>query len=378
MKILCIIGTRPEVIKMAPIIWQLKKLNNIELVILNSAQHRELIDDLLVLFKIEPDIDLNIMQENQSLAVLTGNLFLKMSGIIQKNAYDFIFIQGDTTTALVAAEVAFYNKIPFAHVEAGLRTFDFHNPFPEEMNRVFISQLASLHFAPTLIEEEILLKENIKKENIFVTGNTVIDSLYYWAKKKLPLPFPINKNKKIILLTLHRRESFGKHLYDMFSAFLELTKLFTDIHIVFPVHPNPNVKKLAYEMLNHHAAITLLPPQQYDVFVSLIQHAYLVCTDSGGLQEEAPALNKPLLILRAETERPLIVNLGLAKLTGTNKSAIIAAVSNLLKNENLYKSMQKNISPYGDGFAAERIVKIVLNQYHLTLQNAPNKVSSTE
>lgn len=358
--ILCVIGTRPEIIKMAPIIWQFKHHPEVITTIINTAQHRELIDDMLELFSIQPDIDMNIMQANQSLGVLTGNLLLKMSDVIKQGQYDFVIAQGDTTTTLVAAQVAFYNKIPFGHVEAGLRTFDLYNPFPEEMNRVFVSKIASLHFAPTKGEQAILEKEGVAKNTIFVTGNTVIDSLYHWADKDIRLPFALPDNKKIILLTLHRRESFGEPLRDMFEAFIELTHKFNDVHIVYPVHPNPNVNELAYSMLDHNPAITLLKPLRYDVLVQLLKQSYLVCTDSGGLQEEAPALNKPLLILREETERPLVVEMGLAKLAGTKKDTIVRLASELLKDKQAYKAMQKNISPYGDGHASKRITDIII------------------
>jgi UDP-N-acetylglucosamine 2-epimerase (non-hydrolysing) len=362
-QILCIIGTRPEVIKMAPIIWQLNNYPDVNITIINTAQHRELIDDMLALFNIAPDIDINIMQKNQSLDILTGNLFLKLGEKIRQEHYDFIFAQGDTTTTFVAAQIAFYNRIPYGHIEAGLRTYDFYNPFPEEMNRVFVSKLATLHFAPTNNERIILRKEGIPDKNIFVTGNTVIDSLYYWADKNISFPFDLPKNKRLILLTLHRRESFGEPMREIFSAFLEIVNKLNDIHIIYPVHPNPNVNDLAYSMLAHHQSITLLKPLPYDIFVQLLKCSYIVCTDSGGLQEEAPALGKPLLVLREETERPLVITMGLAKLAGTKKTSIVSTVTNVLENHLIYASMQKNISPYGDGHAAEKIVDIVVNRY---------------
>lgn len=356
--ILCVIGTRPEVIKMAPIIWVLQQRKEFKTTIVNTAQHRSLLDDMLSLFKISPDIDMNIMRDNQSLTELTANLFSGMNKIIN-SSYDFILAQGDTTTTFVSAMVSFYNKIPFGHVEAGLRTYDKWNPFPEEMNRVFVGQLATLHFAPSESEKMNLEQEKIDASSIFVTGNTVIDSLFYWAQKNTPLPFDLPKNKKIILLTLHRRESFGEPLVEVFTAIQKIVKKFPDVHVVYSVHPNPNVNNMAYDMLGDNPSVTLLKPVRYDQFVELLKASYLVCTDSGGIQEEAPALNKPLVILRAETERPLVVEKGVAKLVGTQQSCIIETVSTLLTDENKYRDMQKNISPYGDGHASTRIVDTI-------------------
>jgi len=358
--IICIIGTRPEVIKMAPVIWALQQSEEFTTTIVNTAQHRSLLDEMLALFNISPNIDMNIMRDSQSLTDLTGNLFIGMNKIINPT-YDFVIAQGDTTTTFVSAMVAFYNKIPFGHVEAGLRTYDNYNPFPEEVNRAFAGHLASLHFTPTDIEKNNLLQEKIPDSSIFVTGNTVIDSLFYWANKQTSLPFDLPHNKKIILLTLHRRESFGEPLIEMFSAFLQLIEKFSDVHIVYPVHPNPNVHEMAHKMLGNHPAITLLKPVRYDQFVELLKLSYLVCTDSGGIQEEAPALNKPLVILREETERPLVVDMGMAKLAGTEKSSIVNIVSKLLIDKNAYSDMQKNFSPYGDGHAAEQIINAISN-----------------
>lgn len=356
--ILCVIGTRPEVIKMAPIIWALQQRKDFSTTVVNTAQHRSLLDDMLSLFNIKPDVDMNIMRESQSLTDLTGNLFIGMSKIIN-TSYDFVIAQGDTTTTFVSAMVAFYQKIPFGHVEAGLRTYDKFNPFPEEINRVFVGQLATLHFAPTEVERKNLLSEKIADSSILVTGNTVIDSLYHWVEKDIALPFDVPKNKKIILLTLHRRESFGEPLLEVFSAFKEIVEKNADVHVVYPVHPNPNVNDIAQKMLSQTPGITLLKPVRYDQFVQLLKSAYLVCTDSGGIQEEAPALNKPLVVLRAETERPLVVEKGVAKLVGTKQSSIVRTVTELLTDANEYRKMQKNISPYGDGRASERIVDAI-------------------
>lgn len=361
-QVACIIGTRPEVIKMAPVIKILKCQSSIDVCIVNTAQHRQLLDDMLGIFNIEPNIDMNIMQDNQSLATLTGNLFLRMEDLFKSHTFDCVIAQGDTTTTLVAAQVAFYHKIPFGHVEAGLRSYNLYQPFPEELNRVFVSKIATWHFAPTIAEKNNLLLENIAADSITITGNTVIDSLYLLSNKNISLPFNLSTTKRKILVTLHRRESFGQPIRQIFAALLQLVNIFPDIEIIYPVHPNPNVSSIANEMLGNHKQIKLLPPLRYDVFVNLMNQAYLIMTDSGGIQEEAPALDKPLLILREVTERPLIIELGMGILVGSNKDLIVAKATELLNNHTLYQSMQKHISPYGDGHAAERIVNVIINQ----------------
>lgn len=359
----CVIGTRPEVIKMAPIIKELRKYPQYHIFVINTAQHRELLDDMLTIFQIAPDIDMNIMQNNQSLAELSGQLFLRLNSVMGSRKFDVVLAQGDTTTTWVAAQIAFYNNIKFGHVEAGLRSGDFRQPFPEEMNRVFVSKLATWHFAPTATEKQYLLNENVPEENIFVTGNTVIDSLYTIAKRNVALPFSLPKDKRIILVTLHRRESFGDSLRNIFQALIDIVNTLPDVHIVYPVHPNPHVHDTAYEILGNHDSIQLLSPLRYDAFVTLMQSAYLIMSDSGGIQEEAPALAKPVIILREKTERPLIVELGLGVLAGTHKQDILHHATEILTNPEKYKAMQKHISPYGDGLAAERIVKVIAEHF---------------
>lgn len=361
-KIACVIGTRPEVIKMAPIIAALKASGRFDVKVINTAQHRSLLDDMLIIFNLQPDIDLDVMKEGQSLTGLTGELFKKFEPIIAGQGFEVILAQGDTTTTLVAAMVAFYHKIPFGHVEAGLRSFDYMQPFPEEMNRVLTSKIAKWHFAPTMIESEILLKEGIAKENIYVTGNSVIDALYELEKRNTPLPFALPENKKIILVTLHRRESFGEPIKNIFSALLNIAAAHQDVDIYYPVHPNPNVHQLAHERLGQQANIHLLKPMRYDEFVTLMKNAYFMLSDSGGIQEEAPALKKPVLILREKTERPLVVELGLGKLVGSNERDIIQSAEMLLTDKKAYASMAKGLSPYGDGHAAEKIVKAILDK----------------
>lgn len=356
------IGTRPEVIKMAPIINKLKEHKNVNVFVISTAQHRELIDDVLKLFSITPDIDLNIMSQNQSLATLTGNLFIKLEAIFNDNNFDCVIAQGDTTTTFVTSMISFYHNIPFAHVEAGLRSFDIHKPFPEEINRVFVSKVASWHFAPTSREREYLLNEGILDSNIYITGNTVIDSLYNLVKRQTPLPFAISPNKRIILVTMHRRESFGNPIKEIFGALGEIADKYSDVEIIYPVHPNPSVRAAAKELLANNERIHLINPLTYDVFVSLLNSAYLVMSDSGGIQEEAPALDKPILILREVTERPLVVELGMGILVGTNKENIVKTASMLLEDSNKYKSMQKHESPYGDGHASDRIITAIITR----------------
>lgn len=357
-RIACVVGTRPEAIKLAPVINLLLKNPDYQLDIINSGQHRDLLDTMLDFFNIKPTIDFNAMRENQSLALLTAKLFEKFAETF-KNNYDLVLVLGDTTTTLVAAQVAFYHHIPIGHIEAGLRSFNLKHPFPEEMNRVFTSIIADLHFTPTEDEAKILLAEGIKKDAIFVTGNTVIDSLLSFANKKANLPLKLDKNKRLILVTLHRRESFGEPLRHIFKALVKLTQTFDDIEIVYPIHPNPNVHKMADEELKGHQHIHLIEPVTYDVFVTLMQEAYFIMSDSGGIQEEAPALHKPLLILREVTERPLVVKMGMAKLVGTDEATVFDSASELLSNKEIYRTMQKGFSPYGDGQAAQRIIKVI-------------------
>ncbi len=358
-RVACVIGTRPEVIKMAPVIAAIRASDIMEPYIICTAQHRQLLDDMLTIFNITPDIDMNIMQHNQTLAALTGNLFTSMEKIFVKEKFDAVIAQGDTTTTMVASQIAFYHRIPYGHVEAGLRSFDMYHPFPEEMNRVFVSQVATWHFVPTDSEKQNLLKERVPEANIFITGNTVIDSLYLIAARNKPLPANIPADKRMILMTLHRRESFGQPIQDIFAAIKALVEKFSDIQFVYPVHPNPNVHDTALTMLGNVSGVTLIEPQPYDVFVSLMNHAYFMMSDSGGIQEEAPALNKPVLVLRDVTERPLVIELGLGKLVGTDKDRIVNVTSDLLSNLNSYNSMRKGISPYGDGHAAERIADVL-------------------
>lgn len=356
-RIACIIGTRPEIIKMSPIIHLLKTNPAYQVCVINTAQHRGLLDDMLALFAIKPDIDFDVMQSNQSLSLLSSRLFAKFDQAL--DGFDMVLVQGDTTTGLVAAQVAFYKNIAVGHVEAGLRSHNFRHPFPEEMNRVFISKLATLHFTPTEQEAELLRHEGIATTGIYVTGNPVIDSLLQFTKKNTPLPADLITDKKIILVTMHRRESFGNAIRQVFRAFVRLTELFPEIEIIYPIHPNPHVRQAADDELINCDRIKLIEPLPYHQFVMLMKSSYLILSDSGGIQEEAPALNIPLLILRNVTERPLVVSGGMAKLIGTDADKIVQIAAEILANPANYHAMQKGYSPYGDGHAANKIVTAI-------------------
>ncbi|MFC3909924.1 non-hydrolyzing UDP-N-acetylglucosamine 2-epimerase [Legionella dresdenensis] len=350
----CVIGTRPELIKMAAIIHQLKASDWAEVLIINTAQHRHLLDDMLDLFELHPDIDLDCMTENQSLGQLTGILCHKLDQLFNQHSIDALLAVGDTTTVMVCSLIAFYHRIPFGHIESGLRTYNRHEPFPEEINRVLTAPLATWHFAPTLAEQENLRRENIPADNILVTGNPVIDALY-WILKHKPAHDILSECSEIIVVTAHRRENIGRNLQNISQAILTLSEKFPAIHFVLPVHPNPNVQKTILSVLGNHAHIHLLAPLKYDQFAHLMNRATLIMTDSGGIQEEAPALGKPVVVLRNTTERPAVISAGVGILAGTDPARIVDIVSQLLTDKKLYASMSQGLSPYGDGHAAQRI-----------------------
>lgn len=355
--IVCVIGTRPEVLKMAPVILALRKNPNFHVKTLVTAQHRHLLDQMLQHFDILIDDDFNVMTDNQSLSDLTQNLLKKFDHYLSQNPCDLLVAQGDTTTTMIAALADFYKHIPFAHVEAGLRTDDLENPFPEELNRRVADIVSTLHFCPTQTAKENLLKEGIK-DNLYVTGNTIIDTLYLFAAKVEKKPL---SHTKTLLVTSHRRENFGEPLLHFCEAFKEIIRQHPEVEIIYPVHPNPNVKDIVHKELAHIERIHLVPPMNYDELVETLVHSYLVLTDSGGLQEEAPALGKPVLILRNETERPEGVTCGAAKLLGTQVKDIVEGVNTLLTNKEIYQKMATAGCPYGDGKASERIATIIEN-----------------
>jgi UDP-N-acetylglucosamine 2-epimerase (non-hydrolysing) len=365
-KLLFLFGTRPEAIKMAPLIAYFSKDSNFDVRVGVTAQHREMLDQVLNFFEIKVDYDLNIMKPNQTLHQLTSDLIARISEeILLKEPFDFVFVQGDTTTVLASSIAAFYQKIKIVHIEAGLRSGDMNMPFPEEMNRVLTSKLASLHFCPTQISKENLEKENIK-ENVFVVGNTVIDALLSGLAKvqnteesNLFKKYDfIDFNKKIILVTCHRRENFGKPFEDICDAILEISNKFKDVQIVYPVHLNPNIKEIAHTKLlakNIH----LIAPLDYPELIWMMSKSSIILTDSGGIQEESPSLGKPVLVLREVTERTEGVDAGTAILVGSNKQKIVDYTSKLLTDVFYYDSISKASNPYGDGTTSKRILEIL-------------------
>ncbi len=365
MKILVCFGTRPEAIKMASLIHQVKKTTASDLRVCVTAQHRQMLDQVLNFFEIIPDYDLDIMKENQSLNELCGRIFLEIDGVLRDFNPDLVLVHGDTTTSSVCAWAAFHRNIKVGHVEAGLRTYNKFSPFPEELNRQLTSRITDYHFAPTPQSAQNLLNENIAKDSILVTGNTVIDSLM-WTVEKLDNGFTnaiivelksiLNFNKKIILVTGHRRENFGEGFFNICKALANLAKS-NEVEIIYPVHLNPNVQKPVMEILSGISNIHLIAPLDYPSFVWMMQQSYFIITDSGGVQEEAPSLGKPVLVMRETTERPEAVTEGTVLLVGTDPDKIIDAAQNLLNNVDDYEKMARAHNPYGDGKAADRIVE---------------------
>ena len=365
-KIMVVFGTRPEAIKMAPVIKELEKHHKkIETIVCVSGQHKQLLEQVLSLFKIKPDIDLNLMQKNQTLDSFTADAMRILSQTIIKIKPDLILAQGDTTTAMVAGLAGFYQRIPVGHIEAGLRTNDIYNPFPEEINRRILSTVATYHFAPTKNSFQALLKEGVSKERVFLTGNTIVDAMKMITRdlsKKVKLDLKLSPKNRLILVTAHRRESFGAPLENICSALRAIVRRNKGVEIVYPVHLNPNVREPVYRMLSKIKQIHLIPPVEYHELSYLLKKSYLVLTDSGGIQEEAPVFAKPVLVMRLETERPEGIKAGVAKLVGTDTDTIVKEVELLLHNRRAYARMSKAISPYGDGKAAKRIVSIIINK----------------
>lgn len=355
-KVLCVVGTRPEAIKMAPVILALKQQPWADIRVLATAQHRQMLDQVLDFFGIRADIDLNIMRPNQALTALTARLLLEVDEVLLREKPDVVLVQGDTTTVMAVALACFYHRIPIGHVEAGLRTWDMQNPFPEELNRVIAGKLAKWHFAPTEGSRANLLREGVSADDILVTGNTVIDALLMTAARDLELGIDLDPDKRMVLVTSHRRENFGEPFRHVCRALRDLAESYPDVQFLYPVHPNPNVKDVAEAMLGDVPNFILCAPLEYAPFVAAMKRAYLILTDSGGVQEEAPALGKPVLVLRDETERPEAVEQGVVKLVGPNYERIVTEVRRLLDDEVAYRAMARGVSPYGDGRAAGRIV----------------------
>lgn len=361
-KVLTIFGTRPEAIKMAPLVKEIEKNSDaLESVVCVTAQHREILDQVLELFDIKADFDLNIMKDNQNLWSLTSDVLLKTKEVIEQVKPDVVLVHGDTTTSMAAALSAFYAKVPVGHVEAGLRTFDKYYPFPEEINRVFTDSVCTYFFAPTDKSCENLIKSQIPQTHIYKTGNTVIDALLYTIKNNEVEIDGLNLNPdlKTILLTSHRRENFGEPIKQICEAVLELVSKNKNIEVVYPVHPNPNVQKPVYELLGNKERIHLIKPLEYAQFCSLMKKSHIILTDSGGVQEEAPSLAKPVLVLRDTTERPEAIEYGTVKLVGTDKNKIVSTVQKLLDDTNEYNKMAEAVNPYGDGLASKRIVDVL-------------------
>jgi len=330
----------------------------------STAQHRNMLDQVNQFFGIEPDIDLDIMRPNQSLTILTARLLLNLDDVLQEEKPDLVLVQGDTTTVMSVALACFYQHIPVGHVEAGLRTWDMENPFPEEANRVITSRLARWHFTPTEGSRQNLLKEGVRDANIFVTGNTVIDALLLTAAKNVPIGIDLEDNMRLVLVTSHRRENFGEPFRNICLALRTLAENNPQVQFLYPVHPNPNINDVARDLLAGLPNFILSEPLEYAPFISAMKHAYIILTDSGGVQEEAPALAKPVLVLRDETERPEAVEQGVVKLVGSNYELIVEEAQRLLDDESAYRAMARGVSPYGDGHAAERIVKALREHLH--------------
>lgn len=369
MRVLTIFGTRPEAIKMAPVVEALKNDSFFESKVCITAQHREMLDQVLVLFKIKPDYDLNIMQDGQSLTDLTTRILNELKHILDEWRPDIVLVHGDTTTTFAASLAAFYQRIAVAHVEAGLRTGDMYSPWPEEANRKLTAALASIHFSPTEKAKENLLKEGVQSNTIFVTGNTVIDALLDAVsflekdtatvdKIKQQLP-ALNPKNKLILITGHRRENFGQGFENICTAIAQLNSEFQDVDFVYPMHLNPNVQEPVKRILGDAKRVYLIEPLDYLPFVALMKRAYFILTDSGGIQEEAPSLGKPVVVMRDNTERPEAVLAGAVKLVGTDVESIVGVVRQLLTDGVDYKKMSSAHNPYGDGKSSEKIVKIL-------------------
>ena len=369
LKVMVVFGTRPEAIKMAPLVLELQKHSDcIETITVVTAQHRQMLDQVLETFRIQPNYDLDIMGKNQSLLDITAKILQKFDPIVKKELPDMILVHGDTTTTFVASLVAFYNQVGIGHVEAGLRTFDKYSPFPEEMNRQMTDNLADLYFAPTTDSKENLLKENHPESAIIITGNTAIDALKLTVQSDYyhEVLDRLDPLKKLVLVTMHRRENQGQPMRDVFAALREMVDVHSELEVVYPVHLNPAVQEAAMDILSGHERIHLIEPLDVLDFHNLASRSYFIMTDSGGVQEEAPSLGKPVLVLRDTTERPEGVRAGTLKLVGTDPNRVKEAMTALLTDEKLYKDMSQAPNPYGDGKASERIVQAIQHYYGLT------------
>ena len=376
LKVMTIFGTRPEAIKMAPVVKALAEAPDMDPIVTVTAQHRDMLDQVLRLFDITPDYDLNIMSPGQTLYDVTDRALLGLKSVLEEAKPDVVLVHGDTTTTFAGALASFYQEIPVGHVEAGLRTGNIYSPFPEEMNRKLTGSLATYHFAATSSSESNLVKENINQDHLYVTGNTVIDALattvredYVFEEEAINA---LDSTKRIVLVTTHRRENLGEPMRHVYGAIRQLVEEFEDIQIVFPVHKNPKVRQVVQEELGTVERVTLIDPLDYEPFANLMAKSYLILTDSGGIQEEAPALGKPVLVLRDTTERPEAVTAGTVRLVGTDKDAVYDAAYELLHDEDAYKIMSNSVNPYGDGQASRRIVEALRHEF-LGNPNVPDR-----
>ena len=369
-KVMSVFGTRPEAIKMAPLVKELAKYPDLESICCLTGQHREMLDSVMVIFELQSDYDLNIMEKRQTLSTITTKTLLGMDGVIDACKPDMILVHGDTSTTLAGALSAFYHQVPVGHVEAGLRTWDKYSPFPEEMNRTLVGDIAELHFSPTRANADNLLREGIAGE-IFITGNTAIDAMKYTVRQDYRFITPLLneldfENRRIIVVTCHRRENYGKPMEDIMEAIARVVELHDDVEVVYPVHLSPVVRECAAKHLSGKDRIHLIDPVDVQEMHNLISRCYMVMTDSGGLQEEAPALGKPVLVMRRETERPEAIAAGTAKLVGVDYDEIVAHANLLLEQPEAYTGMAKAVNPYGDGHACERIVQAIRWHFGLT------------
>lgn len=361
-KIMLVFGTRPEAIKMCPLVIELKSRPELEIIVCVSGQHREMLDQVLDVFEITPDYNLNIMRDNQSLFDITNNILLEIEDVLAKENPDLVLVHGDTSTTFVTALAAFYKQIPIGHVEAGLRTHNIYSPYPEEFNRQAVGILAKYHFSPTEMAKDNLIREGKAKESIYVTGNTAIDALKTTVQASFQHEILDWANgSRLVLLTAHRRENLGKPMENIFSAVRRVVDEFPDIKLVYPVHKNPKVLALSNKYLSQHPRIRLIDPLEVIEFHNIQANAYLILTDSGGIQEEAPSLGKPVLVLRDTTERPEGVSAGTLRLIGTKEDDVYKSFVELLTDSQVYKQMSQASNPYGDGFASRRIADIIVS-----------------
>ncbi len=366
-KIMTIFGTRPEAIKMAPLVKAIENDNQLEVCVVVTAQHREMLDSVLNTFDIQPDYDLNIMKEGQTLSEITSKAMMELESIIKRINPDMVLVHGDTATTFSGSLAAFYNLVPIGHVEAGLRSFDKYSPYPEEMNRQMVGVLSDIHFAPTSNAQKHLLDEGKKKSSVVVTGNTAIDALNYTVNEDYQSEIlEKHKNKKILLLTAHRRENLGEPMENIFKAVRKLADEDESLVVVYPVHMNPTVRGIAQKILGNHERIELIEPLDVLDFHNFAKQAYLILTDSGGIQEEAPSLHKPVLVLRDNTERPEGVDAGTLKVVGTSLDNVYKETKHLLEDQQAYQRMCNAKNPYGDGKSSERIVNHIKYYFNLT------------